>query len=172
MSTKKVSSFSLQEALLHAHATNNRINAYLIENLPEGSWRARPPEGKGRDIASVAAHMHNVRAKVLPGKPDGESVTREDVLRAMEESSQALESHLLAAMEGDGRIKGFKPDVGTFFAYLIAHDAHHRGQITMLTRQLGAPSGPRNDVWLMGMGNSLTAGRNQKEAGFPSLPAW
>jgi hypothetical protein len=31
----------------------------------------------------------------------------------------------------DGHLKGFKADA--------AHDAHHRGQITMLARQLGYP---------------------------------
>ena len=43
------------------------------------------------------------------------------------------------ALNGDGRIKGFKPDAASFFAYLVAHDAHHRGQIAMLARQLGHP---------------------------------
>jgi len=41
------------------------------------------------------------------------------------------------ALRGDGRIKGFKPDVASFFAYLVAHDGHHRGQMTMLARQVG-----------------------------------
>jgi uncharacterized damage-inducible protein DinB len=29
--------------------------------------------------------------------------------------------------------------VAGFIGYLIAHDAHHRGQIAMLARQLGYP---------------------------------
>jgi uncharacterized damage-inducible protein DinB len=36
-------------------------------------------------------------------------------------------------------VKSFKPDVAAFFGYLIAHDAHHRGQIAMLARQVGHP---------------------------------
>jgi uncharacterized damage-inducible protein DinB len=43
------------------------------------------------------------------------------------------------ALEGDGRIRNFRPDVAGFIGYLIAHDAHHRGQITMLARQVGYP---------------------------------
>jgi uncharacterized damage-inducible protein DinB len=35
--------------------------------------------------------------------------------------------------------RGFRPDVAGFFGYLIGHDAHHRGQITMLARQVGHP---------------------------------
>jgi uncharacterized damage-inducible protein DinB len=38
-----------------------------------------------------------------------------------------------------GQVKGFKPDAVSFVAYLIAHDAHHRGQITSLARRLGHP---------------------------------
>jgi hypothetical protein len=40
---------------------------------------------------------------------------------------------------GDGRVEGFRPDVPAFFSYLVAHDAHHRGQITQLARQAGNP---------------------------------
>jgi len=46
---------------------------------------------------------------------------------------------LKGALESDGRVKGFRPDVAGFFGYLIAHDAHHRGQIWMLARQVGHP---------------------------------
>jgi uncharacterized damage-inducible protein DinB len=41
---------------------------------------------------------------------------------------------LAASLKGDGRIKGCKPDAASFLGYLIAHDAHHRGQISMLDR--------------------------------------
>jgi len=147
MADKKAVPFSIDEALLRAHATNNRINAYLIENLSDDAWRATPTGGKGRDIASIVSHIHNVRlmwlkaigAKDLPDKLDPHSATRKDALRALEESSRVLDSQLRAALKSDGRIKGFKPDVAGFFAYLIAHDSHHRGQITMLARQTGFP---------------------------------
>lgn len=78
-----------------------------------------------------------VGADDLPEKLDGEPVKRQDVLRALETSSAVLGKHLQKASEGDGCIKSFKPDACSFFAYLIAHDAHHRGQITMLARQTG-----------------------------------
>jgi uncharacterized damage-inducible protein DinB len=95
----------------------------------------------------MAAHMHNVRlmwlkatgVTELPPKLDPETVTRPQAVQALETSWKALEGTLAAALNGDGRVKGFKPDVVSFFAYLIAHDAHHRGQITMLARQAGHP---------------------------------
>jgi hypothetical protein len=35
------------------------------------------------------------------------------------------------------------PIVVTFVGYLLAHDAHHRGQISMLARQVGHPVPPK-----------------------------
>jgi uncharacterized damage-inducible protein DinB len=137
----------LPHAVLNAFHTNNRINHYLIENLPDTAWRAKPPDGKGRTIAAIVAHMHNVRvmwlkaakAEELPAQLDRATVTPSEALRGLETSRQALSVVVSQALETDGRIKGFRPDVAGFFGYLIAHDAHHRGQITMLARQLGYP---------------------------------
>lgn len=139
---------SAVEALLAAYATNNRINEYLIRNLDEAAWRATPPGGKGRDIASIVAHIHNVRlmwlksaskALELPEKLEGDAFTKEDALFSFEGSWRAVSQLLQLSLEGDGRIKGFKPDVYGFLGYLFAHEGHHRGQISMLARQLGQP---------------------------------
>jgi uncharacterized damage-inducible protein DinB len=135
----------LPVALLNAFDTNNRINHYLIDNLPPGAWKAKPD--KGRTIAAIVAHMHNVRvmwlkatkAEEIPEQLDRASVTPGQALRALESSRHALSLVISRALEGDGRVKGFRPDVAGFLGYLISHDAHHRGQITMLARQMGHP---------------------------------
>ena len=137
----------LPNALLEAFDTNNRINQYLIENLPLEAWDAKPPGGKGRTVAAIAAHMHNVRvmwlkaakAEKIPEQLDRGSVTPAQAIRGLEVSREALNGLLRKALEADGRIKGFRPDVAGFVGYLISHDAHHRGQITMLARQSGNP---------------------------------
>jgi uncharacterized damage-inducible protein DinB len=134
-------------ALLNAFNTNNRINHYLIDNLPPAAWKAKPPDGKGRTIGAIVAHMHNVRvmwlkatkAQEIPAQLDRATVTPSQALRALESSRQALSVVIDRALASDGRIKSFRPDVAGFLAYLIAHDAHHRGQITMLARQVGHP---------------------------------
>ena len=140
--------FSLQQALLTSFDTNDHINQYMIENLPAEAWRAEPPAGKGRTIAAVVAHMHNVRVMWLkaaakgsriPEQLDRTSVTPAQAAKALEESRAALSAVLKAALESDGRVKGFRPDVAGFLGYLIAHDAHHRGQVCMLARQVGHP---------------------------------
>jgi uncharacterized damage-inducible protein DinB len=140
--------FSLSQSLLIAFDTNDRINQYLLENLPAAAWRAEPPDGKGRSIAAIVAHMHNVRVMWLkaaakeskiPEQLDRTSVTQAAAAKAFEQSRSALSAVLKDALEGDGRVKGFRPDVAGFFGYLVAHDAHHRGQICMLARQVGHP---------------------------------
>jgi uncharacterized damage-inducible protein DinB len=146
MPKKTTAPFALPEALLSAFDINDRINQFLIENLPAAAWRAEPPGAKGRDVASIFAHMHNVRVMWLkatkgriPAQLDRHTVTPAQARKALEESRAALREVLQASLNTDGRIKGFRPDVAGFFGYLIAHDAHHRGQITMLARQAGHP---------------------------------
>jgi len=148
MAGKKSSTpFVAADALIAAYATNNRINLYLVKNIPDDAWRAKLPGGKGRDIASIVAHIHNVRlmwlkasgAKSIPEKVDPATLTIHEAIDALQASWKALEDTLRVSLAGEGNIKGFKPDAVSFFGYLVAHDAHHRGQITMLARQLGHP---------------------------------
>lgn len=137
----------LPAALSNAFQTNDRINRYLIENLPADTWNAKAPDGKGRSIAAIVAHMHNVRLMWLkaakaddsPEQLDRATVTATQAVRALQASRDALVLLINRAVESDGRIKNFRPDAVGFIAYLIAHDAHHRGQIAMLARQLGQP---------------------------------
>jgi uncharacterized damage-inducible protein DinB len=137
----------LPVALLNAFNTNNRINQYLIDNLPLAAWKAKPPDGRGRTVAAIVAHMHNVRvmwlkaakAEDIPAQLDRVTATPSQAMRGLEASREALCVVMSRALETDGRVKGFRPDVAGFLGYLIAHDAHHRGQITMLARQAGHP---------------------------------
>ena len=91
--------------------------------------------------------MHNVRLMwmkaaghqgAMPAKLEPDC-SQEQAIAALETSCAALSTVIAAALAGDGRIKGFKPDVAGFLGYLIAHDAHHRGQASLLARQLGHP---------------------------------
>jgi len=140
--------FSLPGALLNAFNTNDRINRYLIENLPPAAWHAEPPGSQGRTIAAIMAHVHNVRVMWLkaaakggkiPEQLDRRTVSPGQAVKALEQSRAALRAVLQSSLEGEGRVKGFRPDVAGFFGYLIAHDAHHRGQVCMLARQVGHP---------------------------------
>jgi len=125
-------SSQLPSAFIEAFKTNHRINA-------------KPPDGKGRTIAAIVAHMHNVRlmwlkvsakGSEIPNQLDRATVTPAQAVQALQQSADAISALLHRAFNSDGRVKNFRPDAAGFFAYLIAHDAHHRGQIAMLARQL------------------------------------
>jgi uncharacterized damage-inducible protein DinB len=147
-SSKPTFAAQLPAALLNAFRTSNRINQYLIESIAPEAWKTKPPDGKGRTISAIVAHMHNVRvmwlkvsakSNEIPAQLDRATVTPAQALRGLEQSCEALSALIARALQGDGRIKGFRPDAAGFLGYLIAHDAHHRGQIAMLARQLGHP---------------------------------
>lgn len=137
--------YDLKAGLLSSLATSNRITCYLIENIPADAWFAKPPEGKGRSIAAIAVHIHNVRrmwlkavgSAAIPEKLE-ENATAKETLKALGQSQDALASVIAGSLDS-GYVKGFKPDAAGFIGYLISHDAHHRGQISSLARRLGHP---------------------------------
>jgi len=160
--------FVLNDALLNAYATNDNITRYLIENIDPKAWRAEPPGGKGRTIAAIVAHIHNVRVmwlKVInkegpiPNQLDRQTVTPQQAITALARSGKDVSRVIAAALAADGRVKYFKPDVAGFIGYSISHDAHHRGQISMLARQVGhaIPQKAMFGMWEWGSRDSNAA---------------
>jgi uncharacterized damage-inducible protein DinB len=144
----KLVPFDTSAGLLETFDINDRINTFLLDGLTPEAWRAEPPSGKGRTIAAIVAHMHNVRVMWLKAAAKGsaipeqlvkEKVTPDQAKKALEQSGEALKKVLQASLASDGKVRGFRPHAAAFFGYLITHDAHHRGQITMLARQSGNP---------------------------------
>jgi uncharacterized damage-inducible protein DinB len=139
--------FDVGKALLHSYITNEKVNQFMLAGIAAEVWRAESPAG-GRTIAAIVAHMHNVRVMWLkvaakdakiPAQLDRHTVTVAQAKKALKQSAAALTALLKKSLATGGKISNFKPDVAGFFGYLIAHDAHHRGQVTMLARQLGHP---------------------------------
>ena len=164
MSKVAATLFALPQSLLHAFDTNDRINQYLLENLPAEAWRTEPPGGKGRTIAAIVAHMHNVRVMWLktaakgsqiPEQLDRSTVTPAQAAKGLEQSRAALSAVLQSSLEGDGRVRGFRPDVAGFFGYLIAHDAHHRGPDLHAGSPDASSFAAESDVWHVGVGHAI-----------------
>jgi uncharacterized damage-inducible protein DinB len=136
---------------------NDRINQLILENLDPNAWRAKPSGRSVRPIAAIFTHMHNIRRKwlrlsaphlKLPAQLDRSRCTQKQARSAFAESAQRCSEMLAEAVAGPGsRVKQFLRDgwakpwpSGTaMLAYMISHEAHHRGQICLLAHQLGFP---------------------------------
>ena len=127
---------------------HNRINLFLLKALRDEQLQLGP-EAKGRSIGQLFAHIHDVRLMWLKASapdlvdpleklgPEPKSLSQ--ISSALEASGERIASLLARASAAGGRIKGFKPHATAFLAYLIAHEAHHRGQAALILRQNGQP---------------------------------
>jgi uncharacterized damage-inducible protein DinB len=135
-------------------AANDRMNQVLIEHLDPAAWRAKPP-GKTRTIAAIFTHMHNVRSKwvrltaphlKVPPQLNRTRCSQQQARAGLAESAARCEEMLAEALGGHGsRIEKFHRDGWApawpagmeMLCYMLAHEAHHRGQVCMLAHQLG-----------------------------------
>ena len=145
----------LGRAAVRIFAANERMNQILIEHLNPAAWRAKPP-GKARNIAAIVTHMHNVRTKwvrltaphlEVPLQLNRSNCTPQQARAVLAESAARCGEMLAEALGGGGRVEKFLRDgwakpwpVGPeMLCYMLAHEAHHRGQVLMLAHQLGFP---------------------------------
>jgi uncharacterized damage-inducible protein DinB len=143
-------------AAVRTFAANERMNQVIIEHLDPAAWRAKS-QGKIRTIAAIFTHMHNVRCKwvrltaphlKVPPQLNRAHCTPQEARAGLAESAARCVEMLAEALDGSGgRIEVFRRDgwappwpVGVeMLCYMLAHEAHHRGQVLMLTHQLGFP---------------------------------
>jgi uncharacterized damage-inducible protein DinB len=145
----------LDQTAVKMFAANDRMNQMIIEHLDPAVWSAKPP-GNVRTIAAIFTHMHNMRAKWIrltaphlkvPAQLSRARCTPQQASAALAESAAQCKEMLAEALSGEGRVEKFLRDgwaqpwpVGPeMLCYMIAHEAHHRGQVSMLAHQLGFP---------------------------------
>ena len=177
----QLASSQLAQTAVQIIASNDRMNQILIEQLDPAAWRAKPP-GNVRTIAAIFTHMHNVRTKWIrltaphlkvPAQLNRARCTPREACAGLAESAATCGEMLAEALGGGGRIKKFCRDgwakpwpVGPeMLCYMLAHEAHHRGQVSMLAHQLGfpLPIGVLSGLW--------NWEKLWKECGFPGGPA-
>jgi uncharacterized damage-inducible protein DinB len=123
-----------------------RVTTLLVGAIPVRIWRSAPPTGRGRTIAEIVSHMHSLRrtfAKMGGGVKRGEPIDRltstpAQAVRELRLSHASMLAVFTKAFaEERARVKGLPRRVVDMLTYLMQHDAHHRGQITMLAKDLG-----------------------------------
>jgi uncharacterized damage-inducible protein DinB len=139
--------------LIAAWRTSHRVTVYLIENLPPELWSKPVPGAPRRTIRTIAAHIHNTRCMwikmigarhgvAVPLTVDGREVRPPALSRALARSSEGIIELIRLGVARGGAIppaawQNFPTDLVHFLSYFVAHEAHHRGQLCLLARQLG-----------------------------------
>jgi uncharacterized damage-inducible protein DinB len=131
------------------YAINDRMNQLLLEHLDPRAWRAAVPGERGRTIAAIFAHVHNVRCKWIrlsaphvgvPAQLDRARCTPRQARIALARSAARCVAMLtdpeVTTFLRDGWGKPW-PAGPSMLGYMLTHDAHHRGQVCMLAHQLG-----------------------------------
>jgi uncharacterized damage-inducible protein DinB len=147
-SVEAAAGYDVAQGLMDSFATSNRITRYLLDNLHDEVWHAAPVGGRGRSVAAIACHLHNARVMWLasfgrkmkpPPKLDHLEASKADALKSLEASHDAIAKVIVGALRSDGKIANFKAGAAAFLSYLMTHDAHHRGQICLMAKQVGHP---------------------------------
>ncbi|MFI5210673.1 MAG: DinB family protein [Gemmatimonadales bacterium] len=146
----------VHETILDAWRTSNRVTIYLVEQLPPGLWAAAVPGAPRRTIRMIAGHIHNARCRwikalgephglAVPPQVDRHRVGARRLLPALRRSGVGIARLLQLGLEHGGTIPATRSytwrnlplDVGHVLSYFVAHEAHHRGQIVLVARELG-----------------------------------
>ena len=141
------------QELIAAWRTNHRVTTYLIENLPPELWAKAVPGSPRRTVRMLAAHIHNARCMwiksigakhgvAFPAMVDGRTVRPSELKRALARSNEGIIEVIRLGLARGGAIppaawQNFPTDLLHFLTYFVSHEAHHRGQLVMLARQLG-----------------------------------
>jgi len=126
---------------------NNRVNLMLLDALTSQQL-AHVPSPRARSIADQFAHLHNVRLMWLEvrapealkslHKLEKGAPTKAQVRDALESSAEAF-AKMFDAAEKSGKMRAAKRGIYPFFAYAIAHEGHHRGQIIVHLKHAEMP---------------------------------
>lgn len=123
------------EDLFEAWRVNNVVNLEILDLCPDDSFELKP--GKGKTIRSNFVHIIWSRGQRIKEKfpkaevaeLDWKTASRDEIREALISTETQMRDVFVKRMEKPDRFK-----VLTFFAYMVAHEAHHRSQIEISLR--------------------------------------
>lgn len=126
---------------------NHRINALLLAAVgEEGLEVSYAP--RTRNVRRIFVHLHNARLNWLGGvvkhppqvaRLKGRDPHDVSALGAALDASAFAIADLLEHIGKKDQVRGFDRSPATFLAFMLAHEAHHRGQIILALRMVGKP---------------------------------
>lgn len=158
----------LRSSILGAWRTNCRVTSELIAGLPARLWNEPLPGAPRRTVRMLAVHLHNARARwirtlggphgvVVPPLLDRRRAGKRDLLAALKMSDAGIAAVLTLGLDADNTVpatplyawRNLPLDVAHVLAYFVAHEAHHRGQLVMIARELGQrlPPAVTDGLW-------------------------
>lgn len=137
--------------VIEAWKIHNDINLFILDWVPDEGLEAvtllkTGKPSRGRNVARIFSHMHEVRCSRLERaglsgdlpRFEGREVPERTSLReALVGSGERCAELIRAAYESDSPVQGWKRSPASLLAYWISHEEHHRGQIAQALKQSG-----------------------------------